>query len=195
MTLVSFSELVTGAKQGKVVSFPTDTVPALAARPDRAQAIFELKQREASKPLILMAASPDPLWVYVEGSPEAFAIWEQTAKQYFPGQLTLVLPSSDRVPEQVNPQTRDSIGIRVPDCAIALQIFQATGVLATTSANRSGQAPLTTPEAIDRAFPEVLVLRDTEEMSHSGLPSTVVKWTGQGWEILRQGKVQLDEGC
>ncbi|NBD33311.1 MAG: Sua5/YciO/YrdC/YwlC family protein, partial [Cyanobacteria bacterium] len=119
------------------------------------------------------------------------AIWEKTAQRYFPGQLTLVLPSSANVPPQVNPQTPDTIGIRVPDCAIALAIFTATGVLATTSANRSGDPPLTTPEAINQAFPEVLVLADTEPIVSSGLPSTVAKWTGQTWEILRQGNIHL----
>jgi len=192
MTLVSFSELVTGAKQGRVVSFPTDTVPALAVRPDQAQAIFALKQREASKPLILMAASPESLWPYVTGTPEEFGIWERIAKQYFPGQLTLVLPSSERVPPQVNPKNRGSIGVRVPDCAIALEIFQGVGVLATTSANQSGEPPLTSPEAIDRAFPDVLVLAEVQSVVNSGLPSTVAKWTGEDWEILRQGQVQLN---
>jgi len=191
MTLVSLSELITGAQAGQVVSFPTDTVPALAVRPDRAEAIFELKQREATKPLILMGASPQQLWTYVDGTAQELVIWEKIAQQYFPGQLTLVLPSSSAVPPQVNPKTRDTIGVRIPDCAIALEIFTATGVLATTSANRSGEPPLTTPEAINQAFPEVLVLADTEPMVSSGLPSTVAKWTGQAWEILRQGKIRL----
>lgn len=191
MTLVSFSDLVTGAREGKVVSFPTDTVPALAVRPDRAEAIFQLKQRETMKPLILMGASPEQLWSYVTGTPEELAIWDKIAQQYLPGQLTLVLPSSSQVPRAVNPKTPDTIGIRVPDCAIAQQVFQAAGVLATTSANRSGEPPLTTPEAIDQAFPEVLVLAEAVPMVSSGLPSTVAKWTGQDWEILRQGKIQI----
>jgi L-threonylcarbamoyladenylate synthase len=91
----------------------------------------------------------------------------------------------------VNPKTPDTIGVRVPDCAIALEIFAATGVLATTSANRSGEPPLTTPEAIDQAFPDVLVLKDSGSIVSSGLPSTVAKWTGQDWEILRQGRIYL----
>jgi L-threonylcarbamoyladenylate synthase len=191
MTLVSLSDLITGAQQGKVVSFPTDTVPALAVRPDKAQAIFQLKQREASKPLILMGAWPEQLWPYVEGTTEEFQIWQEIANKYFPGQLTLVLPSSAQVPSQVNPETPDSIGIRVPDSAIALQIFQETGVLATTSANRSGQSPLMSPETINEAFPEVLVLAEKSTGDNSGLPSTVAKWTGSDWQILRQGNVQL----
>lgn len=192
MTLVSLSELITGAKQGKVVSFPTDTVHALAVLPENAEAIFHLKRRDANKPLILMGACSEQLWSYVEGTPEEFQIWQKIANTYFPGQLTLVLPSSRQVPPVVNPKNPDSIGMRVPDCAIALSIFQQTGVLATTSANRSGEPPLTSPEAINRAFPEVLVLAETEPIMSSGLPSTVAKWTGNNWEILRQGKVVLD---
>ncbi|MGK7958032.1 MAG: Sua5/YciO/YrdC/YwlC family protein, partial [Crocosphaera sp.] len=54
MPEVSQQQLITGAKQGKVVSFPTDTVPALAALPDSASLIFATKKRPPDKPLILM---------------------------------------------------------------------------------------------------------------------------------------------
>lgn len=191
MTLVSLPELITGAKQGKVVSFPTDTVYALAVRSENAPKIFQLKQREAKKPLILMGASSQQLWPYVQGSDREFQIWQAVANDYFPGALTLVLPSSSEVPRAVNPETPDSIGIRVPNCAIALSIFEQTGVLATTSANRSGEPPLTSPEAINEAFPEVLVLAEHETISNSGLPSTVAKWTGEDWTIIRQGQINL----
>jgi len=191
MTIVSLSELITGAKEGKVVSFPTDTVPALAVRPDNAEAIFRLKQREANKPLILMGASWEQLRFYVDGTTEELQVWEEMTKKYFPGQLTLVLPSSSQVPSTVNPKTPETIGVRVPDCSIALSIFQQVGVLATTSANRSGEPPLTSPESIDRAFPEVLVLNDISSVASSGSPSTVAKWTGNSWQILRQGKISL----
>lgn len=191
MTLVSLPELIIGAKQGNVVSFPTDTVYALAVRPENAQNIFQLKQRDTNKPLILMGASSQQLWRYVQGSDREFQIWQTVANDYFPGALTLVLPSSSEVPRAVNPETPDSIGIRVPNCAIALSIFEQTGVLATTSANRSGEPPLTSPEAINEAFPEVLVLAENETIPSSGLPSTVVKWTGEDWTILRQGQINF----
>ncbi|QDZ39784.1 L-threonylcarbamoyladenylate synthase [Euhalothece natronophila Z-M001] len=194
MTLVSLPELITGAKQGKVVSFPTDTVYALAVSPENAQNIFQLKQREAKKPLILMGASSQQLWRYVQGNDREFQIWQAVANHYFPGALTLVLPSSSEVPRTVNPETPDSIGIRVPNSAIALSIFEQTGVLATTSANRSGEPPLTSPEAINERFPEVLVLADEAAETPNSLPSTVVKWMGESWTILRQGNLPFDSG-
>jgi len=192
MTRVSLEQLITGAKQGQVVSFPTDTVPALAVRPDKAEAIFQLKQRDPNKPLILMGASLDQLGDYVVGTPQQWQRWKAVAHQHFPGQLTLVLPSSSQVPSTVNPETPDSIGIRVPNHETALTIFQQTGVLATTSANRSGESPLTTPETIHSAFPEALVLDHFSPITASGTPSTVAKWTGRGWDILRQGKIVIE---
>ena len=68
MTKVSLPELVNEAIAGKVVSFPTDTVPALAVQPERSKLIFALKQRPQDKPLILMGASAADLWSYVTGT-------------------------------------------------------------------------------------------------------------------------------
>ncbi|MGA0197879.1 MAG: hypothetical protein ACO3NK_01930 [Prochlorotrichaceae cyanobacterium] len=42
MALVTLSELIVSAQGGELVSFPTDTVPALAIRPDRGGVLFEV---------------------------------------------------------------------------------------------------------------------------------------------------------
>ena len=46
------TDLIAGAIAGKVVSFPTDTVPALAVKPEFAQLLFQIKNRPPTKPLI-----------------------------------------------------------------------------------------------------------------------------------------------
>ena len=192
MTLVSQTDLIAGAIAGKVVSFPTDTVPALAVKPELANLIFELKQRPPTKPLILMAASLADLLPYISGTPEELDIWQQAANKYFPGALTLVLPASDAVPKAINPTDSKTIGIRIPDSEIALEILRQTGVLATTSANLSGQSPLRSMTEIAQAFPQVLVMdQQNAILGSSGCPSTVVQWTRQNWQILRQGSVQF----
>ena len=193
MTQVSIDALVMGAKSGSVVSFPTDTVPALAALPENSGLIFEAKQRSQDKPLILMGANPEDLWPFCQGSESEKLIWQQVAEKYWPGALTLVLPASSLLPPQVNPNDPGTIGVRVPDSAIARQILSQTGPLATTSANLSGQPPLRTMAEIDAQFPSVLALElsETELTKESGVPSTVAKWTGQGWEILRQGAIEI----
>ncbi|TVR10182.1 MAG: Sua5/YciO/YrdC/YwlC family protein [Phormidium sp. GEM2.Bin31] len=191
--LSPYNELINAAKSGSVVSFPTDTVPALAVAPQKTEAIYHLKQRSLNKPLILMGASPDDLWDYVEGTPDERKIWQKMAQQHWPGALTLVLPASTNVPPGMNPSGSGTLGIRVPDCAIAQKLLSVTGPLATTSANRSGEPPLREAAAIAAAFPTVCVLEPEVYQNRigSGLPSTVVQWTGGNWQILRQGAVEL----
>ncbi|MBD2729270.1 L-threonylcarbamoyladenylate synthase [Nostoc sp. FACHB-892] len=194
MTQVSLTNLISGARTGLLVSFPTDTVPALAAIPEKAALIFAAKQRSQDKPLILMAASAEDLWLYVKGDENEYKVWQQLADKYWPGGLTLVLPASDRVPKVMNPTDPTTIGIRVPNSAIAQTILTQTGPLATTSANFSGQPPLQSMAEIEAQFPNVLIAT-TEyqgEIPGLGIPSTVAKWTGTNWQILRQGAIKLD---
>ncbi|MEH2237255.1 L-threonylcarbamoyladenylate synthase [Nostoc sp.] len=195
MTQVSLADLIAGARAGLLVSFPTDTVPALAAMPEKAGLIFAAKQRSQDKPLILMAASAEDLWLYVKGNENEYKVWQELADKYWPGGLTLVLPASDRLPKVMNPIDPTTIGIRVPNSAIAQTILTQTGPLATTSANFSGQPPLQRIAEIEVQFPKVLTLATTEyqsEIPGMGVPSTVAKWTGINWQILRQGAIKLE---
>ncbi len=195
MPIVSQPELIAGVKQGQVISFPTDTVPALAALPDVASLIFATKKRPPDKPLILMGPSPEAIWKYVKGTSEEFSIWEEVVKEYWPGQLTLVLPASQLVPKAMNPVDPSTIGVRIPNSTIAQNILKQTGCLATTSANLSGETPIEKLSEIAVKFPDVLVLNEEQLKNQkkygSGLPSTVAKWTDNGWKILRQGSIQL----
>lgn len=204
MPQVLLHELVAKVRSGEhLVSFPTDTVPALSARPDRADLIFAAKQRDLTKPLILMAATIAELWAYVTGSPTEQQEWQQVADRYLPGALTLVLPASDRVPPAMNPKQPTTIGVRVPNHPVAIAILAQTGPLATTSANRSGEPALQTMAEIEVAFPQVFTLSPSELSAlasvssnpiASGIPSTVIRWNGEGWDVLRQGAVDVGVG-
>ena len=194
MTRVSIAELVAGVKAGNVISFPTDTVPALAALPENAALIFTIKQRSMNKPLILMAADSEQIWDFVKGSQNEYEIWHKIADKYWGGALTLVLPASPKVPSSMNPSDPTTIGVRVPQNNIARRILAETGPLATTSANLSGQPPLETITEIEAQFPNILTLETTEydnETPVLGIPSTVAKWYQGKWQILRQGAVNL----
>lgn len=194
MVRLSLAAVSAAAQAGQVVSFPTDTLPALAVQPDQAAQIYRLKQRPSEKPLILMAATAAELWQYAQGSADEQAQWQAIADRYWPGALTLVLPASDRLPVAVNPLDRSSIGLRIPACAIARQILAETGPLATTSANRSGEPALLDPDAVATEFPEVAVLAEDPWPAPSGLASTVVRWQADGqWQVLRQGSIILSK--
>ena len=195
MVQVSQAELISGAIAGKVVSFPTDTVPALAVKPEFGESIYQLKQRSKDKPLILLGASIEDLLPYIRYNPAELAAWQDLIRNHLPGALTLVLPASQKVPSAINSTDSNTVGIRVPDYPMALEILQQTGVLATSSANISGEDTLVTMGSIERAFPSVLVLENPnlpkDRPVGSGLPSTVVCWQNQTWQVLRQGSITI----
>lgn len=203
MPQVSLAEWVAHMRAGNGLgSFPTDTVPALATRPDQAANIYQFKARPAEKPLILMGADLADLLPYVHGTDDAIVAWQRVAEQYWPGALTLVLPASDRVPAAMNPMQTGTLGIRVPNHPVARYLLAQTGPLATTSVNRSGQPPLTDQSAIVQTFPDLWVLTATAlgqieaeigtvSPAPSQVPSTVVQWQPSGWQIVRQGAIQF----
>jgi L-threonylcarbamoyladenylate synthase len=183
---VDMADTIARVAHGQALCFPTDTVPALAARLDCTAQIYQIKRRSPDKPLILMAADVAGLQPYIDGwEPD----WERLMKVAWPGQLTLVLPATSRVPAAMIAGGH-TVGVRIPNLATALQLLAQTGPLATTSVNRSGEAPLTTPEAIAAAFPELPVL--DVPFPTGTAPSTVAKWLPQGgWDVLRQGAFRL----
>ncbi len=187
MPLVNLASLVAGARSGAVVSFATDTVPALAVLPSDRQKIYSLKQRPPQKPLILMASDLDELFSYIDTSHPDYPLWRATAEQHLPGALTLVLPVNERG-KDLNPNFA-KLGIRIPQHKGAIAVLQQTGPLLTTSANLSGAQPLRDMTAIAEAFPEVLVWDYGAELG-SQRASTVAEWQGK-WVILRQGTVML----
>jgi L-threonylcarbamoyladenylate synthase len=215
MPYVSFPELISRVCSGEaVISFPTDTVPALASRPEVGHLLYTLKQRSLDKPLILLGANATDLWPYVTGTETELAQWQDSINDVWPGALTLVLPASEKVPAAMNPRQDKTIGIRVPNHPIARHILSFTGPLASTSANLSGHDPLVTADDIATQFPDVFLLTalDLERLitevgieesaavpamttasipETTGIPSTVAKWSQQGWEILRQGQIKL----
>ena len=189
MSQVSLNHLINAAKAGDLVSFPTDTVPALATLPERAELIFQAKQRSQDKPLILMVGEVTDLWQFTNGTDRELEIWRSIADRYLPGALTLILPASDRIPTVMNPLGNNTIGVRVPAHDLARSILHQTGPLATTSANLSGQPPLLNMAEIGRDFPQVVALDNDRDAIDCGQPSTIIKWNASGWQLLRQGAV------
>ncbi len=189
MPQVNLESLIIAAKAGKLVSFPTDTVPALATLPACAGLIFQAKQRSQSKPLILMAGDVEDMWQFTTGTDAEIAIWRDVADRYLPGALTLVLPAADRIPAVMNPLGNRTIGLRVPANDVARQILTQTGALATTSANLSGQPPLLSIAEIQTSFPGVVSINIEGDILNPRQPSTVIQWVDGGWRLLRQGGV------
>jgi L-threonylcarbamoyladenylate synthase len=179
-------------RQGGVVAFPTDTVYGVGGDARRAEVLdrlFRLKGRDRAKALAVLLADAHLLGEVCANPPEAAT---RMAARFFPGALTLVVPLSADFPCALH-AGRGTIGVRVPDHAGARRLLAACGgLLAVTSANRSGERPAETPdEVVDALGEDVDVILDGGR-APGGVPSTVVDTTAVPPTILRFGAIAAE---
>ena len=125
-------------RKSALVAFPTDTVYGLGALVDDERAIEQLyvvKKRPAGKAIPVLIGSPDHLEKLVSYHLE-YA--HQLVTRFWPGPLTLILPRSADLPQVLS--DGETIGVRMPDHPLALQLLDTAGPLAVTSAKLSGNA-------------------------------------------------------
>ena len=182
------SDLALKLNKGSLALFPTDTLPALCSCPKYSKEIWTIKKRPLSKPLILMGGCLDDLFELVH--PCALEDGLKLAKMYWPGALTIVLPTIGNFSEDLNCRS-NSLGFRVPDLRLARDLLLKTGPLATTSANISGEAPVKDALEASIKFPGIPILAPVPWPNSSGMASTVVEWENGMWNLLRPGSVVL----
>ncbi len=187
------SEISNVLKNDGVIAFVTDTVWGLGCLPSSEAAvkkIYEIKKREAKKPLILMSNKIENLKPYVE---EINKTTQDLIDKYFPGALTLVLKKSANAPDYMT-SGFDTVGVRVPENTVFAEICEAVEghVLATTSANLSSEPSAKTYEqAIESVGSKCDLVVPDFGFEAKGLESTVAFVTGDKVNILRQGAVVL----
>lgn len=181
-------------KNDGVIAFVTDTVWGLGCLPASEKAvkkIYEIKHREAKKPLILMSHDIYPLLDYVKNPIEKEG--QILIKKHFPGALTVVLEKSENTPDYLT-SGMQTVGIRVPDNQTFAEICKNIegGVLATTSANISGEPPaLTYEEAINYIGDKVDLVVPSNGFEAQGRASTVIGFKDGKVVVYRQGEVEV----
>jgi L-threonylcarbamoyladenylate synthase len=179
-------------RSGGVVALPTETFYGLAVdpfQPGALLAVNRLKGKDATSPLLLLlaeAAQAGPLMARV---PPAFP----ALAAFWPGPLTLVVPASAAVPEQVS-GGRGTVGLRVPGLALPrLLSARLGGPITGASANVSGAPPPRSAAEVAAAFPEGLALILDGGPTAGGAPSTVVDLTVVPPRAIREGAVPWSE--
>ena len=187
-------EIINVLTNGGVIAYVTDTVWGLACLPNNESAvkkIYEIKKREAQKPLILMSNDIYPLLDYVKPIPK---IGQVLIKKYFPGALTIVTDKSENTPDYIT-SSMPTVGIRVPDNEVFREICEIIPghVLATTSANLSHQPSAKTYEqALENMSGLADLIIEDYGYAAKGLESTVVGVMNNELRIFRQGAIHLD---
>lgn len=179
-------------QEGKLVAFPTETVYGLGANaldPLAVAKIFEAKERPSFDPLIIHIADLDDLKKLTAGSDERVY---KLAEKFWPGALTIVLPKSKIVPDIVT-SGLDTVGIRMPDNKIALQLIKASGCpIAAPSANKFGRISPTTASHVKKQLPDIDYVIDGGK-TNVGVESTIIRLSEKGFQILRNGIITKEE--
>ena len=191
MNLINCKSAFKLLKSGLPVIFPTDTLPAIGCLPKFSNIIYEFKKRDKNKPLILMGSDQNQLIDYVhESAKEDF---ENIASKYWPGALTIVIPSLGQGSETITSNDH-TIGIRIPNSNMAQSLLTEIGPLLTSSANISGYTGSITAEGIALDFPSLGILGPVPWEKSSGKASTIISWKkNRDWRLIRKGEVIIEE--
>lgn len=172
---------------GGILALPTETYYALAVNPFDEAALarlFALKARPPEKPVLVLIAAPETLSRLAREVPEAAT---RLLAAFWPGPLTLILPARPDLPRRLTGGT-GTIGVRQPRQPLVCRLMAALGMpLTGTSANRSGQRPLTEASEVAREFgAEVDLILDAGPCP-GGPPSTIVDVTVSPPRLVRAG--------
>lgn len=129
---------------GGVIAYPTEAVYGLGCDPLEETAVarvLEIKERDAAKGLILIAAHMEQLLPFMAKLPADIS---QKLEASWPGPVTWVVPAASHVPAWLT-GGRSTLAVRVTAHPVANALCVACDMaLVSTSANRSGQSPART---------------------------------------------------
>lgn len=181
------------SRQNGVIVVPTDTTYGVICRLDRLAAIeriYELKGRDRSKPLIILASDTKSILPFIDGAKD---IVTKLGDKFWPGALTIVAKASPKVPREIL-SGGTTVGVRVPAhrALRALLDLVPDGAVASTSANLSGgPTPKVMAEVIASLTDKVDYFFPDCDESPAGNESTIVDVSGEP-RVLRLGALAAE---
>ena len=179
-------------KEGGIVIFPTDTAFGIGCRLDDEKAIkrlFAIRKRPETQATPVLVSDKKMAQEYLQPIP--LVVSEKLIEHYWPGALTIVLPSLvDKVPPLARGGGK-TLGVRMPDHEITLSLIEKVGVpLLGPSANFHGEQ---TPYSFEDLDAELVKSVDfvVKGSCKAKAASTVIDCSVEPWKILRQGVIKL----
>ena len=175
--------------KGGIVAIPTETVYGLAGNAldgSVTQKIYKAKGRPSDNPLIVHISENSQWAPLVKEIPESA---KALADAFWPGPLTIILPKSDKIPDEVSGGL-DTVAVRMPSHEIARKLIEKSGVpLAAPSANTSGKpSPTSAKHVIDDLSGKIDAIVDGGE-ADVGVESTVISLAVSPPRLLRPGGI------
>ena len=183
---------IAAAKRGDLVVLPTDTVYGLgtdAFSQIGPQKLLAAKGRDRNMPIPVLVGhvkALDGLAQRVDGVTKALA------EAFWPGALTIVVKAQPTLRWDLG-ETNQTVALRMPLNPIAIELLNAVGPMAVSSANKTGQPAATNvEEAIAQLGEEVTIYLDGGQ-TPGNVASTIVDVSSGEIKLLRQGAIPLEE--
>ncbi|MEN6482800.1 MAG: L-threonylcarbamoyladenylate synthase [Anaerolineaceae bacterium] len=178
-------------QEGEIIAFPTDTVYGLGTDAFYSPGIiklFEAKGRDSNKAIAVLIGDIEQLDLLTD---ELNRIARKLVNKFWPGGLTIVVPKKKDLPELLS--AGNSIGIRMPNHPVALELLRKFGPIATTSANFSGKNNPHDAQDVFQQLNKRLPLILDGGKCPGGVPSTVIDCSTDEVRILRPGAISKEE--
>lgn len=172
---------------GGVIAFPTDSAYALGCHLGDKNAVDKIRairRLDKHHNFTLVCRDLSELATYAKVNNSMF----RSIKAHTPGAFTFILDATNEVPRRIMHPKRKTIGLRVPDNAIALDLIAALGepIMSTSLILPGEEYPLTDPYDIRETLQHQLDL--VIDGGYCGMEATtVVDMTDETPVLLRQG--------
>jgi tRNA threonylcarbamoyl adenosine modification protein (Sua5/YciO/YrdC/YwlC family) len=172
-------------KAGGIIIFPTDTYYGLGCdifNKEGVEQIFRIKNEMDNKLFSFICSDLKDISHYAKVSDYAY----RTMKHLLPGPYTFILPAAKVVPKKLWTK-RKTVGIRVPNHSVTLQIVKELGnpIVSTSTTTRKGE-PVIDPFEIKNIFnSQVDLMLASSNMNFE--PSSVIDLSSEEPEIIREG--------
>lgn len=158
MNHAAVADAVTALHAGAVIAYPTEAVWGLGCDPDNPVALerlLALKARHPAKGMILIAGSVAQIDAWLEGLESTLR--EQLLASW-PGPVTWLVPDNGRTHPLVKGH-HDKVALRVSDHPLVSALTEAFGgPIISTSANRSGNEPMRSAEAVRAEWQDEVII-------------------------------------
>ena len=176
----------------ELVAIPTETVYGLAGNIFSKKAInliFNTKKRPLFNPLIVHIPEADRLSTIASHIPEKAKL---LANAFWPGPLTLVLPTQDTIPELIT-AGKSTVAVRIPNHPVTLELLrQLDFPLAAPSANPFGSISPTTAQHVNNYFENDIQMVLDGGPCQRGIESTIIGFEGEEPVVFRLGSTSLE---
>ncbi|MBR2241108.1 MAG: threonylcarbamoyl-AMP synthase [Clostridia bacterium] len=179
-------------QHGGLVIFPTETVYGIGASAyceEAVKRIYEAKNRPNDKPLSILVSDKNEISKYaiIENDLE-----KKIIENFMPGPITIILKKKQGVFDYIS-SGKDTIGIRIPDNEIILQLLKKSGLpIVAPSANISGKPSGIELNEILKDFNEKVDVCIDGGKARLSESSTIVQIVEGRPVILREGTIKLE---